>query len=106
MKLYAQTNTHVLIDNNAIKEIGYTTKKLKLLPDGSLTEQKVVCFHFGTKQLDYFLFSNNGPTSQAISFGRPEYIMNIYQQSYLLGLSPSEFIDMVTEFYVLKELGF
>jgi hypothetical protein len=102
----AVSGHHSLLKDGKVPIIGYWTDK-KRYTGGGCVIPKEVCFHFGSEYSDFFYFEDGTMIYQAITIKTPEYITDVYTKAAKKKtLSPDEFIEMVLDAYVMKELGF
>jgi len=103
----AVSGNYALLHNNEVPIIGHLTDRKRYTKRGGCIVPRVVCFHYGTEYSDYFYFEDMSIAYQAISIKTPEYLNDVYAEAVKKKLlRPEEFVDMVVEVYVLKEMGF
>jgi hypothetical protein len=107
MDIKAISGNHALLQNNEVPIVGYLTDRKRYTKQGGCIVPRVVCFNYGTEYSDLFFFENMTLVYQAISIQTPEYLTEVYAAAAKKkGITPEEFVDMVLEVYVIKELGF
>lgn len=107
IEIKAISGIHILLKNNAIATIGYFTDKKRFTKGEGCIIPTEVCFHFGTRNKDFFYFENMTLVYQAFTIKTPEYITDVYSEcAKMKNITHDEFIKKVVNKYVMNEMGF
>lgn len=108
MEIFAKIESHALLKNGIIPVIGSVSECKRYKWDGSCESQIRIEFVFDKKNSsDIFLFENNTLVFHSISINTDTFITELYKELLEIEIiAPNQFIDKITEGYVLNELCF
>ena len=108
MKLFAKTNTYVLLDEGSVKQIGLKLNARRIDLNGKPVLQTIVIFDFESNgNLDVFVWKENNLVFNSISSATEGFIVEAYKRLLkMVKISPASLISEITRVYTLTKMGF